>query len=198
MNITGQFQQIEIFLADDRLVAVLKEMAPSLVAQVEVDRVAGHQAPHAFGKGLFSGPDQQVKMVGYQGPGVYGPSARTAQFRQPGDEVLPVSPGSEYLAGLDPPGHDVMQGPGGIQPRLSGHLSLNIALNGPCQVYSETTSPITEVAGRFQVLGQQGPFHGDDLVEPPVQVVFPGNMGKHLHLTFADFLPALIGSDARS
>jgi hypothetical protein len=42
MNITGQFQQIEIFLADDRLVAVLKEMAPSIVLQVEVDRVAGH------------------------------------------------------------------------------------------------------------------------------------------------------------
>jgi len=34
---------------------------------------------------------------------------------------------SKYLAGLDPLPHNVMQGPGGIQPRLSGHLSLNIA-----------------------------------------------------------------------
>ena len=53
MDITGQFQQIEVFLADDRLIAVLKEMAPSLVPQVEVDRVAGHQAPHAPGQGSF-------------------------------------------------------------------------------------------------------------------------------------------------
>ena len=63
MDITGQFEQIEIFLADDRLVAVLKKMAPSLVSQVEVDRVSGHQAPHAPGQRLYSGSNQQVKMV---------------------------------------------------------------------------------------------------------------------------------------
>ena len=61
-------------------------------------------------------------MVGHQRPGIDGPPARPAQFRQPVDEVLPVFPGSKYLAGLDPPAHDVMQGPGGIQPRLSGHV----------------------------------------------------------------------------
>jgi hypothetical protein len=36
MDITGQFQQVEIFLADNRFVAVLQEMAPSFVPQVEV------------------------------------------------------------------------------------------------------------------------------------------------------------------
>ena len=50
---------------------------------------------------------------------------------------------SKYLAGLDPPAHHVMQGPGGIQSRLSGHVSLDSVLNNSCQVYSETTSPIT-------------------------------------------------------
>ena len=89
MDITGQFKQIEVFLADDRLVAILKEMASSFVPQVEVDRVAGHQAPHTPGQGLFSGPNQQVKMVGHQGPGINGPTARPAQFRQPVDEVSP-------------------------------------------------------------------------------------------------------------
>ncbi len=142
MDITGQFQQIEIFLADDRLIAVLKEVSPSFVPQVEVDRLPGHQASHAPGQRLFFGSDQQVKMVGHQCPGVYGQSTRPGQFRQPIDEVLPVFPGSECLAGFDPPAHDVMQGPGGIQPRLSGHNSLSNALTGSCQVYSETMSPI--------------------------------------------------------
>ncbi len=71
-------------------------------------------------------------------------SSGPAQFRQPVDEVLPVFPGSEYLAGLDPSAHDVMQGPGGIQTRLPGHVPLDSALNNSCQVYSETTSPITQ------------------------------------------------------
>ena len=68
MDITGQFQQVEIFLTDDRLLAVLKKMAAPLVPEVEVDGVAGHQAPQAPGQGLFSGPDKQMKMVGHQGP----------------------------------------------------------------------------------------------------------------------------------
>jgi hypothetical protein len=38
-----------------------------------------------------------------------------------------------------------MQGPGSIQPRLPGHVPLNSVLNGPRQVYSETTSRITRV-----------------------------------------------------
>ena len=49
---------------------------------------------------------------------------------------------SKYLAGLDPPAHDVMQGPGGIQSPLSGHVLLSSVYNRTCQVYSEATSPI--------------------------------------------------------
>jgi hypothetical protein len=64
-------------------------------------------------------------MVGHQRPGIYGPIARPAQFRQPVNEVLPVLLASKYLAGLDPPAHDMMQGPGGIQSRLPGHVLFN-------------------------------------------------------------------------
>jgi hypothetical protein len=140
------------------------------------------------------------------------PHISTHSFRK-GDKIWqPIRVGPKYLAGLDPAPHDVMQGPGGIQPRLPGHALLNSVFKNPCQFYSETTSPIMgdpglelfpggvgpEFAGRFQVLDQQGPFHGDDLVEPPVQVVFSGDMGKNHHPAFGDSLPALIGSGAPS
>jgi hypothetical protein len=49
---------------------------------------------------------------------------------------LPVRVGPEYLGGLDLLPHDVMQGPGGIQPQLSGH----VLLIGKIQIQSNQTT----------------------------------------------------------
>jgi hypothetical protein len=38
----------------------------------------------------------------------------------------------EDITSLDPPAHEMVQGPRDIQPRLSGHISLNNASNGSC------------------------------------------------------------------
>jgi len=39
VNVADQFEKIRVFLADDRLVTVLEQMAASVMAQVECDGV---------------------------------------------------------------------------------------------------------------------------------------------------------------
>jgi ketopantoate hydroxymethyltransferase len=46
MNITGQFQKVRVFLAYDRFVSVLKEMALSLVPSIKSDNVSRQNLPH--------------------------------------------------------------------------------------------------------------------------------------------------------
>jgi hypothetical protein len=41
MNVTYQFLQIGIFLADDRFVSILKKMTVALVALVEIYHISG-------------------------------------------------------------------------------------------------------------------------------------------------------------
>ncbi len=48
MDVANQFQQIRIFFADDRFVAVLEEMAAAFVAFVEGNCVSGHETAHDF------------------------------------------------------------------------------------------------------------------------------------------------------
>jgi hypothetical protein len=51
MNVAHQLQEIGVFVADNGLVAVLKKMSGSLVAQIENHCVTGQQAPQAKGDG---------------------------------------------------------------------------------------------------------------------------------------------------
>ena len=48
MDITYQLQKISIFLTNNGFVAVLEEVAASLMAFVEGDGIAGHEATHDF------------------------------------------------------------------------------------------------------------------------------------------------------
>jgi len=46
MDIPDQFQKVWIFLADDGFIAVLKEVPTALVALVEGNGIARHEAAH--------------------------------------------------------------------------------------------------------------------------------------------------------
>jgi hypothetical protein len=69
MNITDQFKQVGVFLADDRFVAILKEMPRSFVLEVEDNRVTGQKTPHEYGKLCRPWAEQQMEMIGHERPG---------------------------------------------------------------------------------------------------------------------------------
>jgi len=55
MNISDQFQQIGIFLAQDRFISVLKKVTAAAVSLVEIPGVSGQQSPHNGGYGNLAG-----------------------------------------------------------------------------------------------------------------------------------------------
>jgi len=77
---------------------------------------------------------------------------------------LPVRVGPKYLAGLDPAPHDVMQGPRGIQPRLSGHIALGNAFRSSCHLFGPVKNR------EVNHLAVQGQGKAGDL--PGVQIKF--------------------------
>lgn len=48
MNIADQFQQIRIFLTNDRFITVLEEMTTPLMTSIEGNSVSSHKTAHDF------------------------------------------------------------------------------------------------------------------------------------------------------
>ena len=48
MDVANQFQEVRVFFADNGFVAVLEEMATSLMTFIEGNGVSGHEAAHDF------------------------------------------------------------------------------------------------------------------------------------------------------
>jgi len=69
VNVTDQFKQIGVFLADDGFVTILEEMSGSFVLEVEDNRVTGQKTPHEHGKLCHHWAEQQVKVIGHERPG---------------------------------------------------------------------------------------------------------------------------------
>jgi hypothetical protein len=94
--------------------------------------VPRQQSPHEGGQANRSADDQQMDMIVYQCPGQNAGAGFMDQGPYSLDKGFSIFLILEYFASLDPPAHDRVQGPRDIQPRLSGHISLNDALNGAC------------------------------------------------------------------
>jgi hypothetical protein len=65
-----------------------------------------------------------MKVVRHEGLGVQDQITLPAQGGESLDKVVPVGIILEDLRALDAPANDVVQGPGGIQPRLSRHARM--------------------------------------------------------------------------
>jgi hypothetical protein len=124
-------------------IPVLEEMAPPLMAQVKVDNIAGQKLLHT--PGLVTCPNQQMEMVGKQAPGIDNKIPLQAMVGQPLKKILPVWFAAEDVCSLDAPAHYVMQSPGSIQPRLSGHSKKIRSFPFICQVVLEPTSPFFSI-----------------------------------------------------
>ena len=66
-------------------------------------------------------PDQEMGMVGQEGPGEDGERARLGEGGHAGDEVGAIAVIPEQGGPLDPPHHHMVQGVRRIEPRLTRH-----------------------------------------------------------------------------
>ena len=69
MNVAEQFQQLGIFLDEERLEAVLKDVACPPVPPVEADGVPGVEGPHEVGQWCPARPEYEVEVIRQQSPG---------------------------------------------------------------------------------------------------------------------------------
>ncbi|BBO68849.1 hypothetical protein DSCA_27790 [Desulfosarcina alkanivorans] len=69
MNVSHQFQQVGIFLAQNGFVTILKQMAAAPVAPIVCRGMTGQQSAHDGRHGRITGTKQQMEMVRDQRPG---------------------------------------------------------------------------------------------------------------------------------
>ena len=72
MNITDQLKEIGVFLAEDRFIPILEEVAMSPMAAVVGDGVAGEKSSHHRGDRDPARPKQEMNVIRKQDPGIAG------------------------------------------------------------------------------------------------------------------------------
>ena len=102
-------------------VSVLEEVVHPFVPAIEGTRVACQEGPHAPGERAVPRAHQEMRMVRLQRPGVHRPSRMLSQGGKPSHEVgsVPIIP--ENGGPLNPPHHDMVEGPRSIETGLTGH-----------------------------------------------------------------------------
>ena len=121
MNVPHQLEQIGIFLAQDRFVAVLKQVSMASMAPVEACGASGQQSPHHGGDWGLTGPQQKMGMIWYQCPCVTSGSGVLNNFTQPFEKTLSVLIIQKYFPAFNTPDNDMVKGAWGVYLGLSGH-----------------------------------------------------------------------------
>jgi len=109
MDVAHQFEKIWLFVANDRLVSVLEEMAGTPVPEVEGHGVTGQKAAHEFCQGSLARAQQEVDMVFEQGPGETVGFGRDQQIRKPSHELATIFIVGKNITSLDTADDNVLQ-----------------------------------------------------------------------------------------
>ena len=70
MDVSYEFLEVGFLFADDRLVAVLKELAVTVMTVVEGDGVTGEELPHERYDTRRTASQKKVGVIGHEGPGI--------------------------------------------------------------------------------------------------------------------------------
>jgi len=90
MDVTHEFLEVGILLADDGLVAVLKQVPDPSMPMIEGDGVPSQKPPHEGWEPARTAPEEEVRMVREQRPGVDGGPGRPADIPESSHESGPV------------------------------------------------------------------------------------------------------------
>jgi len=155
VEIADEFEEVRLLLHHDGLVAV--------VPPVEGPGVAGEECAHTASEGPLPRPEQEVRVVREQGPGVHGEGSRLDQSPHPGAEIAPIGVVPEDAAALESSHHHVVEDAGSIEARLTGHDQQKLP-----QSHFRSNVPYTSrivpyisrpVYGRGERMRASGPVH---------------------------------------
>ena len=121
MEVADELEEVQLLLDDDGLVPVLKQVAGSLVPTIEGPGVPGEEGAHAPGQGAGARPDQEMEMVGQEGPCVDSWPPGLDQARQPAHEIIPIPVVPENRLPIETPGHHMVEDARGIETRAAWH-----------------------------------------------------------------------------
>lgn len=121
VDVADQLQKILVLPADDRLVAVLEQMAGAAMSLVEIEGLRSQQALHELRNWRLVAADQKMEVIRDKGEGVDPDAGFSGKPSQPCQEPVPVGVVSIDVAPLDAPGNNVIQETRLVNPRLSEH-----------------------------------------------------------------------------
>jgi hypothetical protein len=99
----------------------LKQMPVAPVAAIVGDGVPGQQPSHDGGDRNFARAQQQMEMIGDQGPGIAGGACLGQHQTKAADEGMAILIITEDLSALYAAGDQMMQGTRGIYTGFAGH-----------------------------------------------------------------------------
>jgi len=91
------------------------------MAAIERPGVSGEEGAHAARERPTPRPDQEMGVVGQEGPGGDGEGAGLGEGGHAGDEVGAIDVIPEQGCPFDPPHHQMVQGVRGVQASLAWH-----------------------------------------------------------------------------
>jgi len=97
MDVTNQFPEIDVFLADDGFLAVLKKLPVPLVASIEIDHIPCQKPYHQGREPCTPRSQQKMGMVGEKGPCVADGTCSGQQIGETIHHVIAVFIVSEDL-----------------------------------------------------------------------------------------------------
>jgi hypothetical protein len=121
MNVTHQLPKINVFIAHDGMITILKQMPVPEMAKVVGYGISGEEPSHEFWKTRWAASQEQMGVIGHQRPRVDMGFRLFGKIAQAFNEVLPVPVIIHNLPFFNPADDDMVEGPGSIESRLSGH-----------------------------------------------------------------------------
>ena len=123
MDVTDQFQQVGILIADERFVPALVEVTRAIVAEIEVKRIPGEQSPHERRKAGFAWPKKEVKyMIGHQRPGKAFGAGLNKELGKTAEESPPFGIDTKDVATVYTTDDYMLQQAGNVDSRGSWHV----------------------------------------------------------------------------
>ena len=134
MDIAHQFKQVGVAVAEDRLVAALKQVADLAVAAVEYLGVASLDPLHDLGQSNALGLDQDVDVVGHQDISMEPKAVALAIVLDALEVALAVVIVVEGLLALVAAHDDVVEGAVKLDSGLSRHAGTVSVEKTECQI----------------------------------------------------------------
>jgi hypothetical protein len=121
MNVTDQFQEIGVLLAEDGLVSCGKQVADPFVPAIKEAGITGKDRAHDAGEGKSLCLDEEMEMVSHESVSVEAIRESFSSHGQALDKSLKALFVLKDDLAVIAPGDDVIEGAGELNPRFAGH-----------------------------------------------------------------------------